>query len=329
MAVSPDSACVAVGSKNEVVIWDLQTEQMILSPLGVGQGGFYSLSFSSNGREVAAAGTRNAVHVWDTATGGAVVELFVGHCVTFSHNGRLLVSGCSDETIRRWEARTGEPVGEPIGTGSKVFSVAVSPDDSMMVAACDDSTIKAYNITTGTMVFTCVGHAGRVNSVVFSPDGSRIASASSDGSLRIWNGATGDAIADPMKGDRGDICLSVSFSPDGRYIACASYNQDPNIWDANTGDLLIHHLSGSRSEVDAVAFTPDGTRLVAIDLTGRLYVWDVRILDIQAALPSRKTTTDAPAPIALSQDEIKDTTVQSFRSLVRYMMLYNSYVGYT
>ena len=45
------------------------------------------------------------------------------------------------------------------------------------------------------------------------------------------------------------------------------------IWDAETGERL-HTLPGHRHPVSALAFSPDGRRLVSASFDRRLIVWD-------------------------------------------------------
>jgi WD40 repeat protein/tetratricopeptide (TPR) repeat protein len=79
---------------------------------------------------------------------------------------------------------------------------------------------------------------------------------------------------------------AVAYSPDGKLLAAAAYDpfrgfrgQGPEpgdvlLWDAATGELL-HTLHGHDDAVQAVAFSPDGGRLVSASRDSTARVWDV------------------------------------------------------
>jgi hypothetical protein len=71
---------------------------------------------------------------------------------------------------------------------------------------------------------------------------------------------------------------AIAFSPDGRWLASCASNPDPGIrlWDVATGTLVrtFHAPDGKWYNANTVAFTPDGTRVIAGHMDGKLSVWD-------------------------------------------------------
>jgi WD40 repeat protein len=67
---------------------------------------------------------------------------------------------------------------------------------------------------------------------------------------------------------------AAAISPDGHLIASgAGYDGVIRIWNANTGAQL-RTLEGHFGRVDALAFTPDGSRLISGAGDTTVLVWD-------------------------------------------------------
>ena len=68
--------------------------------------------------------------------------------------------------------------------------------------------------------------------------------------------------------------LSVGFRPDGNVIATGSQDTSISLWNAQTG-IESARLNGHHSYVDAVAFSPSGSKLVSWARDGQLFPWDL------------------------------------------------------
>jgi WD40 repeat protein len=110
--------------------------------------------------------------------------------------------------------------------------------------------------------------------VRWSPDGSAIATRSSGVRVRIFDAGSGAELHTCAAPPEYDLGSGLSWSPDGARVAGAVYN-GVQIWDARTGDLVAR-LGPHRSEVNSVAWSPDGRRVVCGSEDGTARVWDVR-----------------------------------------------------
>lgn len=117
----------------------------------------------------------------------------------------------------------------------------------------------------------------RVHSVQFSPDGTRIVSGDGDGAVRLWDAKSLSPIGSPLVVP-GYSVSRVSFSPDGTRIISSSTERnthDPRtmlqLWDASTGSPIGSPLAGTNGQM---AFSPDGTLIVAGSSSGVLLRWD-------------------------------------------------------
>jgi WD40 repeat protein/serine/threonine protein kinase/tetratricopeptide (TPR) repeat protein len=226
-------------------------------------------------------------------------------CVTFSRNGRWLAAGGSDGKVYLWEAATGRELPPVRGHAAGVLSVAFSPDSRLLVSADGgDGTVRLWG-TAGWQEARSLPVAGPVSKAVFSPDGRRLALVG-DEAVKLWDTAIWqEAAALPhpqLPGTTPDLHHSiadVAFSPDGRQLVSTSTAVGGlvRIWDLATGKELIRPaLWGAPSGVWLkLAFGPDGTTLAAAAKRGELTLWNVGAWGQRARLMGHRSDVNALA----------------------------------
>ena len=121
-----------------------------------------------------------------------------------------------------------------------------------------------------------------INSVAFSPDGRRLAFGDSLGIITVCDAESGRVVRRLSKGPvnrskEGQFQDNpLRFSPDGRHIA-AAIGSMVMIWDALTGQEVLT-LRGHRGSITAMAYSPDGRRLVTSafpEAESTVKVWDL------------------------------------------------------
>lgn len=181
-------------------------------------------------------------------------------------------------------------------------SIGISGDGKWLVAAGQDGTLKLFELPSGNEVRSWMGKAGESTLLALSFDGRLLASRTSgERVVRVWDTTAGQpvreistdagklaftrdlrwlAAAKPGKPEVGIIDGTsgaevrtlaarvhppglIATSPDGRWLATAGGFRPGkiSIWELATGRPI--HTLNAHTEIQALAFSPDGARLVS------------------------------------------------------------------
>jgi WD40 repeat protein/class 3 adenylate cyclase len=280
---SPDGEVLLTQNSSGLQEWDSATGQQLASF----DFGGSTLSFSPDGRYIAASRDEGTVNVWDTV---AMTETLVitepldaagetpaVNAAVYSPDGRYILSSSMDGTARVWDATDGHQihvfqVDTPLSTG-----LAWSPDGEYIVTGGSDNLARLWDVQTGVQLRTFDNGAGDspthgVLAIAYSPDGQTFATSAGDGNVEvwIWDAATG-ALLHKLVGHTG-LATRVAYSPDGKALL-TSGGGGIWLWDVATGErLAVFHgpLPGAAS----VGLSPDG-RHAAASYEGGTLLWDI------------------------------------------------------
>jgi len=130
-----------------------------------------------------------------------------------------------------------------------------------------------------------------ITAVALRPDGRHVAVAVCTGGLKVWDVATGSEVytlqTHPALKQIGRVgkrrkfflpmeMIRLVYSHDSRLLATSSDSANPviKLWDADNGEPLAA-LEGHTGQVNALAFSSDGRRLVSGSTDGTVRIWDV------------------------------------------------------
>jgi WD40 repeat protein/tRNA A-37 threonylcarbamoyl transferase component Bud32 len=295
-AFRPDGAQVVTASHDKTSrLWDVRPG----GDLASGQRSWHAahqVSLSPDDRRMVGI-SAGAARVWEVATGkeqlaikegriarkdgGEEVDSFLG--ARFSPDGRhLLVASSWLEQARVLKADSGQEVALLRPRNPKHWDGAA----------------------TGEYGF---------NGVEFSPDGRRVLAASSGGTGYVFDAATGAELL-VLRADGDHPVFAATFGPDGRlilttrdslakvslrHITVGGRPTDrvaASIWEAATGKLLAHLRRGPLDPEEpggygAIAFSPDGRRVIAAGPDQTARVWDLGGLTAGRPANGKQTPT--------------------------------------
>lgn len=115
------------------------------------------------------------------------------------------------------------------------------------------------------------GNRGAVLAVDFDPTGQRVVTAIEDGSVCLWD-ITEQKVLRSFDAHRGIVWM-IQYHPTKPIIATSGNDGMVKIWDSESLELLQQW--DTHSSVRKIAFSPDGTRIVAGDTAGMIRTWNI------------------------------------------------------
>jgi WD40 repeat protein len=104
--------------------------------------------------------------------------------LTFSRDGKRIAAATEAGPVRVWDADTGATIAS-ISSGSPAFAPAFSPDGALLAYARDDHSVRIIELPSGREARSFSGHNAEVISLAFA-DARTLLSTSADGTVRVW-----------------------------------------------------------------------------------------------------------------------------------------------
>lgn len=206
------------------------------------------------------------------------VQQAVPHTITAGLD--LDLDAC-DANTTLFDPNTGAELRMLEGHDEPVTALAYSPDGARLATASSDRTVRIYSTSTGLTLQILGGHTAGINAVAFSSDGTQVLTGGDDNKAIIHSAGSGAEVNSFSV--QTDV-TAVAFSPVGNAVLIGvEVQNDPDtpaeeqplalLLNAFTG-VEIANYTGHSANVVAVAFSPDGSRVVtgSVDKTAR--IWD-------------------------------------------------------
>ena len=286
MLFLPDGETLASRSDARgIVLWDVKRQRARETLLKNTRIAYFTVLPCGNIFGVYAQG--DSVQVWDAEKPDAPIAEFteteqVGQAwtITFSPIGDRLAVGSREGTIYLWDFKSSEKLKSFTGHTKLTWSVKFSPDGSQLVSTSNDNTARVWDIA------TCeeIGRLPKAEDIgimrtTFSPCGKLIAGGLFE-ELRLWCAKTLTTLyAIPHPETQRPYALT--FSPCGRYLASGTWWQKGmekmaiSLWDVASGENITTFW-GHATDIQSLAFSPDGTLLASGGFDRNILLWDVK-----------------------------------------------------
>ncbi|MEH0155451.1 caspase family protein [Limibacter armeniacum] len=273
------------------------TPELVLEPYGHSEI-VRDISFTADREKVVSVSEDKTIRIWDVKSGelqktwwGYAEEGKDGrlNAMSFSAGDKILAVGgyLKGNAVRLIDFAKGKQVATLKGHTNVVTSLAFSPDTKYLATASADQTINIWYLPVlqegkfegdekPKLVKTLKGHSAEVYSLAFSPNGKYLLSGGMDGSVKLWE------IQKLEEGKSFDLevpkqqkITSVGFSPDGQWMVAAALGGKIMVW--NTAGKLDAFLTDLKASVFDLTFSPDSKKLVSLDATGRITVFEAPV----------------------------------------------------
>jgi RNA polymerase sigma factor (sigma-70 family) len=271
-----------------------------------------SVSFSRDGRYLAAGGESDTIMLWDVAT-GQVVRRFPGaswavqiKAVALSPDGKLLVAitseehpghwelplGAFNQTLRLWDTTTGVKQPPPPLKANGITTLAFSTDGQVLAFGHVTGEISLWSPQTGRLIRILTsddnkapsGRIEAVSQVAFTADGNVLATIGGEGTVRLWKVKSGEMRV--LQRGNGSAGWVSAILPDDRTLALAGNWQvgtEITLWDVMTGQRI--NVTRAPLTVSCyAAYSPDGKTLLTACSGDKVRFWDAQGRESRAAV---------------------------------------------
>ena len=287
MTFSPDGKTLASLEGSNVLFWDVACKR--LRATFEKNTGIRSFVYLASGKMLTASTCDTTVTVWDVGKSGKLIAEFTEHqkrvrVVTFSPTGNRMATVDVEGKFYVWDVQCCQKLSTLKGDTDGIRSVVFSPDGKQLVSASENKTVLLWDVERGEEI-ACLANKvpsrRSIETIAFSPCGNVIAGGLYS-ELRLWSVKTRETLYSIQPPPGCQWPFALAFSPCGRYLASGAWyipkmskeKVSIRLWEVASGENIAT-LWGHPTDVQSLAFSPDGELLASGSFDGTILLWDV------------------------------------------------------
>jgi WD40 repeat protein len=295
LAVLSDGETFVSSAEDGTMVVASLADGRVVQPLVGHEGPVNSLCLTPDGARLVTGGDDHTVRIWDTRTWEAqhVLRKHTAYVREVAAGNAVAVSGGEDDTVRFWDLESGKSPRVEKGHREHLRTVAIAPDGRLAASSGLDNQLLLWDAARGKLARTLYdakstvvrtpgfshlyiatgndsgrGHHDAPRRLIFLDGGRTLASIGKD--VIFWDVETGEEQRRwPLWGWPHE---AAALHPDGRQLVLAG-NGYVQVWDVAAG-ALVTTLGRGGAHISALAFSPDGTWLLAGTDKGEVQLWD-------------------------------------------------------
>ena len=231
---------------------------------------------------------KQIVNVWDVDKPDEPIAEFeftqqtqaLGKPIIFTPTGDQFAGKGIDNTINVWNIKHKGKMARFIGHTDYIHSLAFSPDSKRLVSGSRDKTTRLWDVEEGREIAMLPMNKPLITTALaYSPNGNMIAGVMF-GEIRLWCAEKLIPLHIIPQPEDSQKLFTLTFSPCGRYITSGTWWQKGmekmaiRLWDVASGEN-IHTFWGHTTDVQSLAFSPDGKLLASGSFDGTILLWDL------------------------------------------------------
>jgi WD40 repeat protein len=279
----PGNRLASADEAGEVIVWRLDSHQIVTRLTPINPGSILALSFGPNSDRLFAVLQNGSLIAWNLSTGQEQTLAQANPATTarFNPAGDRLALAHADGRVSLWQGQTGQALGEVSFDGeAQLISLAFEPSTDRL--AVGDSAGGIFIFETETLrqntppsPLTRLTHAGwspvGVRNMALSPNERWLATLATDGSVVLWDVTSRTRFGKAVRLG-GGTSLAVAFSPDSELVAvstCAERNalgmcdHTEIVLLETATQQIVWRVQRQVGAIFALLFTPDGETIIS------------------------------------------------------------------
>lgn len=257
-----------------VKVWDIEKSGHPIAEFKKHQKRVYAVAFSPTGKQLVTADIEGNIYIWDVH-GCKKLSKLTEHVdwirsLAFSPDGKQLVTACENKTALLWD----------VERGTLIISLSLTPplDANKYKGNYSEVQRRLKSLSKRTNKWVS---PFAIETISFSPCGNVIAGGLYS-EIRLWSAANHEILYSIQLPRGCQWPFALVFSPCGHYLASGSWyisNMSPKklsvrLWEVASGENIATFW-GHPTDIQSLAFSPDGTLLASGSFDGTILLWDV------------------------------------------------------